>query len=175
MISFLKDRDLPFWKNFYDFLNNLPIFNRYYRALPPSSYHMTIKNHVSSSSPSYKWEFMKDHTKMIEICKIFDYAPVTKSNKMYSSTSLGLTLIPKDDVNLQKLRSILVVLGMQPEPNFEFHMTFAYRFRKVEKKDEDNLHKEFLSIFDILKVRTEMKFEAARFCYFPNMKEYIAL
>jgi hypothetical protein len=197
IISFLKDRSGPIWTDFQKFLDSLPVFNKYYRTLPASSFHMTVKNHISEGDkgsildpaiqPSSEDLTIcaNQHAEYIKICKIMDVVPVCKVTDMYVKSSLGLYLNPlgttgdQGDKDLNKLREILTVLGVRSDTDFKFHLTFAYRFKKTEQRDEIALDKEMKEIHtrlvQILAPWQTLDFESARFCYFSSMKEYIPL
>jgi hypothetical protein len=179
VISFLKNRNDIFWSDFHHFLDHLPVFNKYYKTLPVTSFHMTVKNHICVADKDYKSKSLSktNFSQISEICKIMDVTPKARATNMYTESSLGLMLNPSDENgNLDKLRSIMVAMGMKPEPNFKFHMTFAYRFKIVDPQDLDAIKKEFQEIYNKLTrvVSLGLEFEEARFCYFFNMKEYIS-
>ena len=178
VISFLKERNNNNFASFHALMGKLKTFKKYYKALPISSFHMTIKNHICIANPdylSYKGQ-MTNH--VAKICEIMDVAPRCKILNMYTNSSLGVFLEIQNPENVDKLRDILVVLGMNPEPKFKFHMTFAYKYKmEIEEKDKNALDRDLRVIYkklsSFINDSTIFEFEHARYCYFPSMEEYI--
>lgn len=193
VISFLKDRESEFWTKFCADVSKYPIFSKYYTMLPASSLHMTVKNFMSVANKDYEklvqifaktdskiydgaWGGASLFAKMSDVCNVMNVEPVCKIANMYTERSLGLDLDVLNKETIEKLRSLLVIMGMKPEPDFKFHMTFAYKFKKVEEKDHVELQKEFKKIYDVLSKKFQpsllIEFEKAQLCYFPDMTSY---
>lgn len=179
-IALLKKKDV--WMTLYKFIELLPTFGKYYKLLPLDSFHMTIKNYMVMNKndnvdnmdvvPTGKLQMISD------VCKIMNFAPSCEIVNMYTDHSLGIVLKPSDMKNLQKLRDVIsVVLGLDPEPNFVYHMTLAYNFKKPTKEDEVVLKKEFEQIFSKIKIliskTSVIDFEDTKLFYFSDMTSYI--
>lgn len=182
VISFLKERDSDDWKNFFNYVKNLKIFNKYFSLLPLESLHVTIKNHIcvtDSNWVNYTSNIAEQiTTKSANVCNIMDITPVCSVAKLYTSHSLGVFLNMENDAEVQKLRKILVLMGMKPEENFKFHMTFAYKYKEVPESEKFAFDMELNNIYMKLKHfvdKRTLKFEKAKYCGFLSMEEYVPI
>ncbi len=184
LISFLKHRNEYEWVNFVEFLNSLPTFNKYFRALPANSLHLTVKNFIVANSPAYRQVMANGDENQLKarVCSAFNLAPIGEVSNIYIHRSMGMIINLQNSEDIERLRTVMVTLGTgSPEPDFKYHVTFAYCFKcNVAKEDSKILENELLNIqqhiTSLLKIKeTILEFEPARLCYFPDMMHYVPL
>lgn len=179
VISFLKERHEDIWKDFFSWMKTLKTFNKYFSLLPVDSLHVTIKNHICMTDKNYN-DFSSENItiKSAKLCKLMDVVPLCKITGMYALHSLGVYVDIINMEEVEKLRKMLVILGMKPEDNFKFHMTFAYKYKEVPDNEKKSLEQDLKEIYEKLKLFADnrvLNFEKATYCGFLSMTEYIPL
>lgn len=174
------------FQQFYDFMKGKETFCKYYALLPPSSYHMTVKNYVTAKcirQPDLTM-YVIQNLHLIETMKaLCEGVQGEQKVRAYDLSFRGTFLIllkPFRSRVLKRFQEDLVRLSI-PRESLKFHMTFAYLYRfTLEKGDEEALVKEQKEITEelIRILRPEefnLTFEKVQMCYFPDMTKFIPL
>ena len=178
-LSMLNDRESSDWAKYFKYLKSKTLVNKYYSILPLSSLHMTIKNHISAiedlTDYLLKNSIVLDEMK--NVCKRYSISPKVKVVDMYFGSTMGLLLEPEYSTQIESLRKELTDLGSKREVGYRFHMTFGYRYKKIEDDDIEGLKREINSILNrssefLSKVNYKLQFDTVMMYYFTSMKNY---
>ncbi len=167
-----------------------------FAVLPVASLHVTIKNHETAmiSAPSRgEWDVWLEAVllgvmqptsrvrALMAACEHHNYVPVASVDTQQPAWSaahstLRLALHLHNDP--EPLRGQLTALGSRAEPDFVFHITLAYRYRRATSQRatvNERLSRAFDAALTMASSAAPLTFAPCRLHYFPNMCEFVAL
>jgi hypothetical protein len=122
------------------------------------------------------------HEKMKQLCNESEWKPECSFEQAYFHRTFGLYVKPKNEEQLQILRTKLFECGCGfSERDFKFHVTFAYAYKPIsnESPDFNSLTKDTkkieAKIKSVFESNSSIELEKPALCYFRDMTEFIPI
>ena len=191
LICMAKDRATSAaWRRIYEFVRDDETFRKYYSALPPESYHMTVHPMYTLGDSRGNPSYFNSHLVRPEANKAFrdtqseldvdPFTPTPLVSDVYARgiIALKLRLNMADNIRAKALRKRIVDEAQLPvSTNYVSHVTLAYRFREPETEEERAALQE--SVNELRELVSEvfrgapLQFENAGFTFFDNMLKFV--
>ena len=99
-----------------------------------------------------------------------------KLSKSLNYITAEVNNIDQDNlIKLRELRSNISPLITHDDKNLVPHITFAYKYREIEKNDVENVQKELLNLQNLIKSKDTLVLKPPEPCMFSSMEHYITL
>lgn len=202
VVSFLNSEKYSFVE---DYIKNSRFLSKYFSALPASSYHMTVFNLWCCNAPllpihkkwidekkmlieensgsyepvvgfTYRENFFQMMLEISEHSKMIPNFPVEiRLFKSLNSITASVDIHSDHLIGLRNLREKISPLITHGDENLVPHITFAYKYREIEKYDIENVKKEMLELEKLIESDKAVILKTPTPCMFSSMEYYITL